>query len=52
MNWRITADGWKTPSRSWTSKTPVPGIRTDLQAALDGVIGEQDERAAIATADA
>lgn len=27
---------------------PVPALRADLQAALDGVIGEQDERARIA----
>ena len=27
---------------------PVPAIRADLQAALDGVIAEQDDRARIA----
>ena len=31
---------------------PVPSIRADLQAALDGVLGEEDERAKIAVADA
>ena len=31
---------------------PVPPIRGDLQAALDKVLAEQDERARIATADA
>lgn len=31
---------------------PVPPIRGDLQAALDGVLGEQDDRAQIAAADA
>ena len=28
---------------------PIPPIRTDLQAALDKVIGEQDDRARITT---
>jgi hypothetical protein len=31
---------------------PVPPIRGDLQAALDGVLAEQDDRATIAAADA
>jgi hypothetical protein len=31
---------------------PVPAIRADLQAALDRVIAEQDDRARIAAADA
>lgn len=31
---------------------PVPPIRSDLQAALDRVLAEQDDRARIATADA
>lgn len=31
---------------------PVPPIRDDLQAALDGVLGEQDDRAKIAAANA
>jgi hypothetical protein len=31
---------------------PVPPIRADLRAALDGVIAEQDDRARIAAADA
>ena len=31
---------------------PVPPIRADLKAALDGVIAEQDDRARIAAADA
>jgi hypothetical protein len=31
---------------------PVPPIRADLQAALDRVIAEQDDRARIAAADA
>ena len=31
---------------------PVPAIRADLQAALDGVLAEQDDRARIAAADA
>jgi hypothetical protein len=31
---------------------PVPPIRADLQAALDGVTAEQDDRARIAAADA
>ncbi len=31
---------------------PVPPIRADLQAALDRVLAEQDDRARIATADA
>jgi len=48
MNWRTTAAVWRTPSRSWISRTPVPPIRADLQAALDGVIGEHDDRARIA----
>jgi hypothetical protein len=52
MNWRTTAAAWKTPSRSWDKQDPVPAIRADLQAALDGVIAEQDDRARIAAADA
>jgi hypothetical protein len=31
---------------------PIPPIRGDLQAALDGVLAEQDDRARIAAADA
>ncbi|HLK73164.1 MAG TPA: hypothetical protein VKU77_05900 [Streptosporangiaceae bacterium] len=31
---------------------PVPPVRGDLQAALDGVLGEQNERAQIAASDA
>ena len=31
---------------------PVPSIRADLQAALDKVIAEQDDRARLAAADA
>ena len=31
---------------------PVPSIRGDLQAALDGVLGEQDDRAKLAAAHA
>jgi len=31
---------------------PVPAIRADIQAALDKVIAEQDDRARIAAADA
>ena len=31
---------------------PVPPIRADLQAAMDGVTAEQDDRARIAAADA
>jgi len=31
---------------------PVPAIRADMQAALDRVIAEQDDRARIAAADA
>jgi hypothetical protein len=31
---------------------PVPPIRADMRAALDGVIAEQDDRARIAAADA
>jgi hypothetical protein len=31
---------------------PVPAIRVDMQAALDRVIAEQDDRARIAAADA
>jgi hypothetical protein len=31
---------------------PVPPIRADLQAALDGVTAEQDDHARIVTADA
>jgi hypothetical protein len=31
---------------------PVPPVRGDLQAALDGVLGEQNERAQIAVSDA
>jgi hypothetical protein len=31
---------------------PVPAVRADLQAALDGVIAEQDDRAKIAPAGA
>jgi hypothetical protein len=31
---------------------PVPPIRADLKAALDGVIAEQDDRARIAAAEA
>jgi hypothetical protein len=33
-------------------QNPVPAIRSDLQAALDKVITEQDDRARIAAADA
>ena len=32
------------------SQDPVPPVRADLQAALDGVIAEQDDRARIAGA--
>jgi hypothetical protein len=31
---------------------PVPPVRSDLQAALDGVLAEQDDRARIAATDA
>jgi hypothetical protein len=33
-------------------QVPVPAVRADLQAALDGVVAEQDDRARIAAADA
>jgi hypothetical protein len=35
-----------------SKQDPVPAIRTDMQAALDRVIAEQDDRARIAAADA
>jgi hypothetical protein len=32
------------------AQDPVPAVRTDLQAALDGVIAEQDDRKKLADA--